>query len=430
MLYTLFFYLALPLIVLRLLWRSVKAPAYRQRWSERFGFFSVSPRAKQSDVEQVLWLHTVSVGETIAAKPLVVALLASYPNHRLLMTTTTPTGSAQVQRLFADEISQGRIAHCYIPYDIPGAISRFLNSAQPQLAIFMETEVWPNVLHACQRRHIPTVLVNARLSERSLKGYQRFNWLTGPVFSKFSAVAAQDEAGAERLLHAGARPVSITGSLKSEITLEGELIRQAQEVKKQWSAQGQRRILIAASTHQGEDEIILDAYQSLLDANPDLRLILVPRHPERFPVVRQLCQKSFKVQCRSDNQAIVDDTQIILGDTMGEMMLFYGTADIAIVCGSFIDHGGHNMLEPAAWGLPIISGPSTFNFADIANTMQQKNALLITDDFRSSTLSSVIQHVLTNSQQSQSLGQAAYSYVESNRGALKKTLAVIDDLLK
>ena len=251
MLYSVLFYLAMPLIVLRLLWRSLKAPAYRQRLAERFGYIDELYIKKP-----VLWLHTVSVGETIAAKPLVEALLSNYPQHQLVITTMTPTGSAQVQRLFASAISQGRIVHTYIPYDISGAVHRFLRAIEPQLALFMETEAWPTILRVCQQKNIPTVLVNARLSEKSLAGYQRFSWITGPVFSRFSTVAAQDASGAQRIEQAGATSVIITGSLKSEIAIDETLLEQAKILKQQWSVQGQRRLLIAASTHQGEDDII------------------------------------------------------------------------------------------------------------------------------------------------------------------------------
>ncbi|ODS24349.1 3-deoxy-D-manno-octulosonic acid transferase [Candidatus Endobugula sertula] len=421
--YTLLFYLSVPLILLRLLWRSIKAPQYRQRWSERFGY--LPSHISRPQTQPLLWLHTVSVGETIAAKPLVDALLEQYPEYCLLITTMTPTGSAQVKKQFATVMDDGNIMHCYIPYDLPDCVARFLTGTQPQLAIFMETEVWPNILGACQRHNIPTLLVNARLSERSFNGYQKFLWLTGSVFSRLSAIAAQNEGDARRLQDLGAPKPLVTGSLKSEITISDKLQKAAQQLKSDWSLGGQHKIIIAASTHEGEDEIILSAYQQMLSADASLLLVLAPRHPERFNRVNQLClDQGFSVQRRSANTHVVSKTQIILADTIGELMLLYGVADIAIIGGSFVAHGGHNMLEPAAWGLPIVSGPSVFNFAKIAQDMQERKGLLVVE--QTSVLSEELITLLTDANQRKVIGNNAKEYLDHSKGALSKTMKIIN----
>jgi len=436
MMYTAFFYCCLPLMVLRLLWRSIKAPDYRRRWSERFGycfgdFFVPQPSQTVSSQRPLLWLHTVSVGETLSAKPLVLALLEQYPEHQLLITTMTPTASVQVRKIFASGMSDGRIVHSYIPYDLPDCIARFLQRAKPQLAIFMETEAWPNILAACHQRGIPSVLVNARLSARSLAGYQRFQWLTGPIYPLFSYVAAQTDADAERIRILGATNIAVTGSLKLEITVSEALRKKATQLRDQWSDGQQRKIIIAASTHSGEDEVILAAFQRVLEQQPNTLLVLVPRHPERFDdVYRQCCDTGLQTVRRSENTTPSESSgavlpasvQLMLGDTMGELMLLYGIADIAIVGGSFITRGGHNMLEPAVWGLPIISGQSVFNFATIAKDMVNQEALLLCDE------DNLLEHVLLllhDPEKAQHHGQKAKAYVDNNRGALSNTVSIL-----
>lgn len=423
-LYTLLFYISVPLILLRLLWRSIKAPQYRHRWSERFGFFPV-----QNNVAPCVWLHAVSVGETIAAKPLIVSLLAAYPQHCLLITTMTPTGSAQVRRLFAQEIVQGRVLHSYIPYDLPDCLQRFLSRVRPQLAIFMETEVWPNTLFTCDKNNIPTVLINARLSEKSLAGYQKVSTLSRMAFSSISHVIAQTQADADRIIQLGVTSISVSGNLKSDISLDGELRQQAESLKSAWSLNGRKKIIIAASTHNGEDEIILSAFQTQIIKNPELLLLIVPRHPERFTTVKQLCvAQGLHTITRSENMCVNDQTQVIVGDTMGEMMLFYGVSDIAVVCGSFIEHGGHNMLEPAVWGLPIISGNSVYNFAKIADDMQLQGGLLLVNGEHE--LCEQLDTLLNDIVLARTLGDQAKKYLNNSAGALNTTLQTIDRFIK
>ncbi len=424
LLYTVIFYLLLPFIVLRLLWRSVKAPAYRSRLLERFGVFP----CKHSLLTKTVWLHTVSVGETIAAKPFVNNFLIAHPDHQLLITTMTPTGSAQVKHLFADELNKGRVLHSYIPYDVPDCLQRFLKTTQPDVAIFMETEVWPNTIAACKKRNIPILLINARMSKKSFAGYHRFALLSYPTFNAIDTVLAQSQDDADRIKRLGAATIHISGSIKSEITVDKSLSAAAKQLKREWSSHESKKIIIATSTHEGEEALILSIYQSLLKQY-DILLVLVPRHPERFEKVKALCKsEGFSVISRSDNKRPTSQTQVIVGDTMGEMMLMCGASDIAIVCGSFIPHGGHNMLEPAAWGLPIISGDSVFNFQKITDDLQKEKAMLLVSN--QAELSKSLCSLLDDEKLRVSLGGSAKAYVKRCQGALMKIMDAVDKHLK
>jgi 3-deoxy-D-manno-octulosonic-acid transferase len=423
--YTLLFYCCLPLIITRLLWRSRKAPAYRQRLSERFGF---SSRHTTKHSLPSIWLHTVSVGETIAAYPVAQHLLETYPQYVLWVTTTTPTGSARAQDLFSEEITQGRVIHSYMPYDLPDCLARFIKQARPVCAIFMETEVWPNTLAMCNKKNIPCVLINARLSEKSLLKYQRVISFSQKTFSQFTHVVAQTLQDAERLGKLGAASVTVSGNIKSEVSVSPALVEKASLLRKQWSCEGKKTVVIAASTHVSEDEIMLSAYRELHAEYPSSRLVIVPRHPERFSSVKQLCiEQGWQVACRSEGDSITESTQIIIGDTLGELLLFYGASDIAIMGGSFIEHGGHNMLEAAVWGLPIISGPSVYNFAQIAEEMQSQNALVLVNNQQA--LTATLHQLINDTSKSTSLGCNAKQYVEQSTGAVEITAAVIQTIL-
>jgi len=424
LLYTIAFYITLPFIVLRLLWRSVKAPEYRYRWLERFGVF---PHKKLLSDKRV-WLHTVSVGETIAAKPLVNKFLKTSPDYQLLITTMTPTGSAQVQNLFSSALDDGRVLHSYIPYDLPDCLNRFLRVTQPDLAVFMETEVWPNTIAICKKKNIPTLLINARMSKKSCNGYKRFTYLSYPAFNAIDVVLAQTQADADRIKGLGTSAVNISGSIKSEIIIEDELFKKAESLKNEWSGHGNKKVIIAASTHEGEEALMLSVYQSLLKVH-DIILVLVPRHPERFEKVKSLCKdQGLSIVSRSEGEAPSSETQVIVGDTMGEMMLMYGASDVAIVCGSFIPHGGHNMLEPAAWGLPIISGTSVFNFQKIADDLQQEKGMLIVND--ENQLAKNLGDLLDSESLSVSLGGVAKAYVKKGQGALEKIINAMQSSIK
>lgn len=413
-LYSLFFYLALPIVLLRLLLRSRKAPAYRQRIAERFALGL--PDFKQGGI----WLHTVSVGESIAAAPLVRALQERYPNLPITVTCMTPTGSERIRALF-----DGQVQHCYMPYDLPCMAGRFLRRLQPRLAIVMETELWPNHIHQCGKMGIPVVLANGRLSERSARGYARFPKLAAPMLSRMSGLAVQTQVEAERFIALGARAerVHVTGSIKFDLHVDEQLIVEAQALKASWE-KPERPIWIAASTHEGEDIQILQAHQQLLQQDADALLILVPRHPERFNTVYQLCMEQGMQTVRRSTQAPVQATQqVLLGDTMGELLLLYALADVAFVGGSLVAHGGHNVLEPAALGKAVISGPHYFNFLDIVGQMQQAGALREVSN--ASELAAAVQQLWHNQEQRDAMQQAGYQVLHNNQGALNRLLDVL-----
>lgn len=410
-LYTLIFHLILPFVLLRIWLRGRKAPAYRQRVGERLG--CGLPALRPGGI----WVHAVSVGESIAAAPMVRALLEQYPDLPLTVTCMTPTGSERIRALFGE-----RVQHCYLPWDLPWAAARFLDAAQPRLAIIMETELWPNHVDQCARRGIPLVLANARLSARSARGYARFRKLTAPMLAQLSWLAVQTEAEAERFRQLGARPeaVSVTGSIKFDLQIDPELIERASALRQEWGA-SQRPLWIAASTHAGEDEIILAAHRQLLQSHPDALLLLVPRHPERFASVYALCQREgFSCLLRSDGRAPLASEQVLVGDSMGELLFLYALADVAFVGGSLVPNGGHNLLEPAALGLPVISGPHLFNFLDIAAMLRDAGALAEVDD--AATLAAQVTALLADAAARQQMGQAGRQVLAANQGALQRLL--------
>lgn len=412
-LYSFVFLLALPLIMLRLIWRGSRASAYFKRWDERFGIKPAPSAAKP-----VLWVHAVSVGEVEAARPLVEALQTQYPSHQILITTMTPTGSARVTSLYGD-----KVLHCYLPYDLPFAVRRFLKSARPELGIIMETELWPNLIHYADALDIPMVLANARLSARSAACYQKIAKLTQRMLQQFTLIAAQSQDDRQRFVALGADKDSVhaVGNLKFEITLPASLTEEAEALRSIW---GNRPVFIAASTHEGEDEIILNASRKIRAEFPDLLLILVPRHPERFDKVAALSQRSgFKILRRSDNGMCSRDIQVLIIDTMGELPLFYGTADIAFVGGSLVPKGGHNLLEPAALGRAVIIGPHYFNFSEISRQFLQAGAAI--QIASSESLADKVIALLRNPQQRADMGQAGQNLIKHSQGASKRLLNLI-----
>lgn len=420
--YSVFFYFLLPFILLRLLWRSLKAPSYAQRWSERFGFPPFTLHGP------VLWVHAVSVGETLAAVPLIRALRQQHSATSILITTTTPTGSQQVCSIFADEIGSGKIAHSYAPYDLPDCVSRFLRRVKPTLLIIMETEVWPNTIAACAQRNIPVLLANGRLSEKSARGYQKIAALIKPTFAQLSAVAAQHHDDAERMIALGVlrERCSVTGNIKFDLEINSATRVAAQALRQQLSPDDDALIWIAASTHKGEDEQILEAFLTIKQTSSKVLLILVPRHPERFDSVTELClTRGLKVQRRSSAQTTWKrSTDVIVGDTMGELLMLYGVADIAFVGGSLVNVGGHNLMEPAAWSLPIISGPYLFNFAEASRLLLEADAMAVVET--SEELSNLVIELATNDKQRKRIGESALAVAENNRGAIEKLLKVIN----
>ncbi|MFJ5238486.1 lipid IV(A) 3-deoxy-D-manno-octulosonic acid transferase [Pseudomonas neuropathica] len=420
-LYTALFYLGLPLVAIRLWLRARKAPAYARRISERFsyGMPTLQPGG--------IWVHAVSVGESIAAAPMIRALLQRYPQLPITVTCMTPTGSERIQALFANE---PRIQHCYLPYDLPCAAARFLDRVQPKLAVIMETELWPNHIHQCAKRGIAVALANGRLSERSAKGYGRFGKLTAPMLAEMSLFAVQTEAEAQRFRDLGARPetVEVTGSIKFDLTIDPQLLQRAADLRGQWQAL-ERPVWIAASTHEGEDEVILDAHRRLLTNHPDALLILVPRHPERFNTVFELCQREgFTTVRRSTGSNVDAQTSVLLGDTMGELLFLYALADSAFVGGSLVANGGHNLLEPAALAKPVISGPHLFNFLDIAAQLREAGALAEVDDAEG--LAVEVQRLFELPRDAQRMADAGLAVMRRNQGALQRLLDGLGRLIK
>ncbi|MGY1451434.1 lipid IV(A) 3-deoxy-D-manno-octulosonic acid transferase [Pseudomonas chlororaphis] len=418
--YTALFYLGLPLVAIRLWLRARKAPAYARRIGERFswGLPAMQPGG--------IWVHAVSVGESIAAAPMIRALLARYPQMPITVTCMTPTGSERIQALFANE---PRIQHCYLPYDLPCAAARFLDRVRPKLAVIMETELWPNHIHQCAKRGIPVALANGRLSERSARGYGRFARLTAPMLAEMSLFAVQTEAEAERFRQLGARPetVEVTGSIKFDLSIDPQLLVRASELREQWQA-GERPVWIAASTHEGEDAVVLDAHRQLLASHPDALLILVPRHPECFNPVFELCrQQGFETIRRSSAEPVSASTSVLLGDTMGELLFLYALADSAFVGGSLVPNGGHNLLEPAALSKPVLSGPHLFNFLEIATMLREAGALQEVDDAHG--LAVAVQRLFELPRDAQKMADAGLRVMRSNQGALQRLLDGLDRLL-
>ncbi|QWA29033.1 lipid IV(A) 3-deoxy-D-manno-octulosonic acid transferase [Pseudomonas sp. RC3H12] len=418
-LYTLLFHLGLPLVALRLFLRGRKAPAYRARIAERFA--CGLPPMRQGGI----WVHAVSVGESIAAAPMVRALLKQYPDLPVTLTCMTPTGSERIRAMFEGE---PRVQHCYLPYDLPWAAGRFLDHVRPRLGIIMETELWPNHIHQCARRGIPVALANARLSERSARGYARFAGLTRPMLEEMNLIAVQTETEAERFCALGARHecVQVTGSIKFDLTIDDQLLPRACALREQWAAR-QRPVWIAASTHDGEDALILEAHRELLKVHSDALLILVPRHPERFAAVHELCAGQFSTVRRSAGDAVTAQTQVLLGDTMGELLFLYALADIAFVGGSLVPTGGHNPLEPAALALPVLMGPHVFNFLEISAMLREAGALQQVDDAEG--LAAAVRRLVELPQDARRMGEAGRAVMRANQGALQRLLDGLARLL-
>jgi len=412
--YSLLHYLILPYVVGHLLWRGTRNPAYFGRWGERFGLGdALAPDAL------TFWVHAVSMGEVQAALPLVKALRGRYPRARVVVTTTTPTGSDRVVQALGREV-----VHRYVPYDLPGAVRRFLDRVRPDVVLLMETELWPNILHQCRRRGVPVLLANARLSERSAAGYARLGRFTAGMLAQVSAIAVQSRDDARRFLRLGAPRgrLHITGSVKFDIRLSATVAEQAQVMRRCWGVD--RGVWIAASTHEGEDEQILAAYARVLRVVPDCLLALVPRHPERFARAAALGRRrGYKVVRRSDDPDTCLDADVFIGDTMGELPVLYAAADVAFVGGSLVEIGGHNMLEPAASGVPVLMGPHVYNFAEISRRLVEVGAARQVGD--GDELGDVVIDFLLDADLRHATGERGRAFVESNRGALERLMALV-----
>lgn len=417
-LYSFLFYCAVPFILLRLLVRARKAPAYRHRWAERFALYS---QAKKSDV---IWFHAVSVGETEAVFPLVEHVLRQYPDHPVLLTTTTPTGSER-----AKSVLGGQVLHVYLPYDLPGCVGRFFDWFTPALAVIVETEIWPNLYRKCGKASIPLAIINARISERSARGYRKLKSLTAETLENVSLIAAQTDDDASRFRDLGADPqkIIVCGNIKFDYRMPGGLIEQGAEIRRKFYRR--KRVWIAASTHEGEDEQILRAFTKVLSSAPDTLLLLVPRHPERFKNVAGLCiRHGFKVKFRSEKQICDLATDVYLVDTLGELKLFYATADVSFVGGSLVATGGHNILEPAAVGLPVIFGPHMFNFKKIAELFLESGAAVQVNGCEA--LAREVLNCLHDDGYRRELADRAHSIIAHNRGAVHRISEHLDRLLR
>jgi len=416
LIYTLVFYLMLPAILLRLMYRAWRAPAYARRWRERFGWFDW--QAPQGG----LWVHAVSVGETIAAVPLIRALQQTYPNLPILVTTMTPTGSERVRALLGDSVQ-----HVYAPYDLPGAIQRFLRKVRPCALVIMETELWPNTLHYCRRHKVPVILANARLSERSARGYGRVGALARPMLQDLSLIAAQSEADAGRFRDLGvmAERVQVTGSIKYDMEPRADQLAEGRQLKERL---GERFVWVAASTHEGEDEQVLEAHQALRRRFPSALLVLVPRHPERFDsVYEKVRAQGLRAQRRSSGTLPDATTDVWVGDTMGEMMLFFAAADAAFVGGSLVERGGHNPLEPAALALPTLMGPHVFNFQDVCNQLSAAEGLIYVGS--GENLGARLIELAEDDLLREQIGAAGLAVVKRNQGALGRLLELVRTLI-
>lgn len=415
-LYTLCLMFAAPFLMWGLYRNKPGKPSVGKRWREHFGF--TPPLQIQ---QPPIWIHAVSVGETIAVTPLLKKLKARYPQTPILITTTTPTGAEQAQKL------AGIAEHRYMPFDFPFALKRFIHQVKPSQLLIMETELWPNTLHTVAKAGIPITVINARLSERSCRRYAKFQAIFNLLSAKLTRILCQYPDDAQRFIHLGVDPdkVQVTGSIKFDIQIDAEHLRRAHALRRQLGSN--RPIWIAASTHAGEDEQILAAHSALLSQIPDALLILVPRHPERFQAVYELAASQFVTQRRTSNPTAALDSHInvYLGDTMGEMLTLIGAADLCFMGGSLIGHkvGGHNMLEPAALGVPVVTGPSYYNFAEITRSLLAIHGIEVIAS--SQQLAPWLSEHLNNPPYMASQRAILRDFMQTNQGANERTLAYI-----
>jgi 3-deoxy-D-manno-octulosonic-acid transferase len=410
-------WLLVPFLLLHLAWRGLRVPGYRHGWRQRFGFGLPRPG------QPAIWVHAVSVGEVQASAALVRALLDRHPGVPLVLTTMTPTGAERARALFGD-----RVMHAFVPYDLAGAVRRFMDQVRPKIALILETELWPNLWNECGRRRIPLVLSSARVSPRSVRWYRRLTPLFREVLSHGVVIAAQtpDDAGRFRSLGAAPGRTHVTGNIKFDFDLPPGVGPRGAAFRASHAAG--RPVWVAASTHEGEEEQVLAAHRQVCQRFPDALLLLVPRHPQRFAAVRDLVQRQgFGLVTRSSGEVAGPGTGVFLGDSMGELMTFYAAADVAYVGGSLVPIGGHNLLEPAALALPLVTGPRNENAADIAALMAECGALQVVPD--ADGLARAVSALLDDPAGRARRGQAAQAALAANRGALARLLALVDPLV-
>lgn len=409
--YTLALLLLLPFVLLRLAWRGRRQPAYLRHVGERFGLFRDAPQ------RPLIWLHAVSVGETRAAQALVERLLQRYPEHDILLTHMTPTGRATCHELFG-----ARVRRAYLPYDYPFAVGRFLRHFRPRIGIILETELWPNLVAGCRRAGVPLLLVNARLSEKSARGYARFASLTREALTALTAIAAQTEADAERLGRLGAAGVRVLGNMKFDLLPPPAQIAAGQALR---GLIGTRPVVLCASTRDGEEALLLETLRGRASGSAGSALLLiVPRHPQRFADVAQLiAERGFTLQRRSQGGAVAAETRVLLGDSMGEMFAYYTACDVAFVGGSLLPLGGQNLIEACAVGKPVLVGPHTFNFAEATEQAIACGAALRVADAAALWLET--QRLLDDAQMRQRMGLAGQDFAARHRGATDRTLELV-----
>ncbi|NZA26958.1 lipid IV(A) 3-deoxy-D-manno-octulosonic acid transferase [Luteimonas sp. SJ-92] len=411
-LYSAVLYVLVPVTVYHLIWRGFRQAEYFQRWSERYASYADAPQAA------TVWLHAVSVGEVNAAAPLVDTLLYQRPDLRLLVTTITPTGSARVTKLWGE-----RVEHVYLPYDLSGAVRRFLDHYRPQLGLIVETELWPNLLFCCRDRGVPVYIVNARLSARSLRGYRLLRPLVGRALRTVRVIAAQSADDGRRFQRLGAEAgqIVVTGNLKYDIAVDPQLPGFARAFR---DGVGRRPVWIAASTHEQEEAAVLEIHRRLRRRWPELLLLWAPRHPERFrAVAQQAVDAGWRTATRRLTRAPDAGDAVFVIDTLGELMSFYGCADAAFVGGSLQEVGGHNLLEPAAVGTAMVTGPHLHNFSEIARRLERAGGLRIGAD--AEAVGEALAELLGDPQRRAEMTAAAAALVEEGRGAVDRTMTVV-----
>lgn len=415
--YSCLFYLLIPFVLIRLLWRSIKAPAYRSRWNERFAYYrNTFPKID-------IWIHAVSVGESEAVFPLIKKIQHHHPEAKLLITTTTPTGSARVKTVLNESVE-----HVYLPYDIPIAVDRFMQCFRPGMAVIMETEIWPNLFACCGKNKIPLYIINARLSEKSSRGYRKISTLIHPALAQVKLIGAQTEDDAGRFIAIGADPAKVKtlGNIKFDVDIPQTTIDQGRQLKAELF--GGRFVWLIASTHKGEEAIFLEIFKQLKEKIPELLLVFVPRHPERFGEVKKLCEgQRYSVVTRTSGEAIQDNTDVYLVDSMGELKMFYAASDVAFVGGSMVPKGGHNILEAAAVGVPAMFGPYMDNFKDIATgVLKQKAAVQCRNQ---ADITEAILTLYTQPPYRQALIEKGKLFIEQNHGAINSIYAILEESL-
>jgi 3-deoxy-D-manno-octulosonic-acid transferase len=412
--YSCLFYLLIPFVLLRLLWRGIKAPAYRYRWRERFAFYN------KKYPQGVIWFHAVSVGEAEALFPLVRQIQKQHPDAKLLITTTTPTGSARVKAVMQDTV-----AHVYLPYDVPDAVNRFMQCFKPKLAVIMETEIWPNLFLYCGKNGIPLYIINARLSEKSSRGYQKIPSLVYPALAAVNLIAAQTQDDANRFIAIGAdnEKVKTLGNIKFDVEIPKSIIAQGLQIKADLFSG--RFVWLIASTHKDEEALFLEIYKEIKQTIPELLLVIVPRHPERFADVKKLCEQlQLAVVMRTAGDRVYPETDVYLVDTMGELKMLYAASDVAFVGGSMVPRGGHNILEAAAVGVPVMFGPYMHNFKEIARGVLSYNGAI-----QCQNKDELVNAILTLNEQPayrEALAEKGMEFVRQNQGAIARICAILE----